>query len=92
MPRIFCGNRWQDIGVSCEEYRTPSVESRATGQGECRLDLPIAKVAISHSRGGNSAAKMRGAPMMVADLCLILGVLLAFATLVLKIIEMARKD
>ncbi len=30
--------------------------------------------------------------MMVADLCLILGVLLAFATLVLKIIEMARKD
>lgn len=30
--------------------------------------------------------------MTVADLCLILGVLFAFATLVLKIIEVARKD
>lgn len=30
--------------------------------------------------------------MMVADLCLILGVLFAFATLVVKIIEVTRKD
>ncbi|MET3827188.1 hypothetical protein ABIC16_002881 [Sphingomonas sp. PvP055] len=30
--------------------------------------------------------------MAVTDLCLILGVLFAFTTLVLKIIEMARKD
>ena len=30
--------------------------------------------------------------MTVADLCLILGVLFAFATLVLKLIEVARKD
>ncbi|MET3762877.1 hypothetical protein ABIB28_003443 [Sphingomonas sp. UYEF23] len=30
--------------------------------------------------------------MTVADLCLILGVLFAFGTLVLKIIEVARKD
>ncbi len=30
--------------------------------------------------------------MTVADLCLILGVLFAFGTLVLKIIEVASKD
>jgi len=30
--------------------------------------------------------------MTVADLCLILGVLFAFATLVVKIIEVVRKD
>ncbi len=30
--------------------------------------------------------------MTVADLCLLLGVLFAFTTLVLKIIAMARKD
>lgn len=30
--------------------------------------------------------------MTVADLCLILGVVFAFATLVVKIIEVARKD
>lgn len=30
--------------------------------------------------------------MTVADRCLILGVLFAFGTLVLKIIEVARKD
>lgn len=30
--------------------------------------------------------------MTVADLCLILGVLFAFATLVVKIIEVSRKD
>ncbi len=30
--------------------------------------------------------------MAVADLCLILGVIFAFTTLVLKIIEMARRD
>lgn len=30
--------------------------------------------------------------MTITDLCLILGLLLAFATLVVKIIEVARKD
>ncbi len=30
--------------------------------------------------------------MTVADLCLILGVIFAFATLVVKIIEVTRKD
>ncbi len=30
--------------------------------------------------------------MTITDLCLILGVLFAFATLVVKIIEVARKD
>ena len=30
--------------------------------------------------------------MTIADLCLILGVLFAFATLVIKIIEVARKE
>ena len=30
--------------------------------------------------------------MTVADLCLLLGVLFAFTTMVLKIIEMARED
>ena len=30
--------------------------------------------------------------MTVADLCLILGLMIAFATLVVKVIEVARKD
>ena len=30
--------------------------------------------------------------MSLADLCLILGMLFAFATLVVKVIEVARKD
>jgi hypothetical protein len=30
--------------------------------------------------------------MTVADLCLVLGLMIAFATLVVKVIEVARKD
>lgn len=62
------------------------------GKDHFHPNLRISKVSISHSVGGNPAAKMRGGPMAVADLCLVLGVLFAFTTLVLKIIEMARKD
>lgn len=42
--------------------------------------------------GGNPAANQKGKPMTVADLCLILGVVFALATLVVKIIEVARND
>jgi hypothetical protein len=34
---------------------------------------------------------MKGSRMSLVDLCLILGVLFAFATLVVKIIEVARR-
>ncbi|WP_258044416.1 hypothetical protein [Sphingomonas citricola] len=34
----------------------------------------------------------KGQPMTVADLCLVLCLMIAFATLVVKVIEVARKD
>ena len=34
----------------------------------------------------------KGDTMAITDLCLILGVIIAFATLVVKVIEVARKD
>jgi hypothetical protein len=41
--------------------------------------------------GGNSAVEQKGNPMTIADLCLLLGVIIAFATLVVKVIEVSRK-
>lgn len=47
---------------------------------------------LHDARGGNSAVEAQGdCPVTIADLCLILGVLFAFATLVLKVIEVSRK-
>ena len=40
--------------------------------------------------GGRSAATAERSSMQLSDLCLILGVLFAFATLVVKIIEASR--
>lgn len=39
----------------------------------------------------NPPSLQKGEPMSFADLCLFLGVLFAFATLVVKVIETARK-
>jgi hypothetical protein len=41
--------------------------------------------------GGNPAVTQKGSPMAFADLCLFLGTLFAFATLVVKVIEISRK-
>jgi hypothetical protein len=38
------------------------------------------------------AVEQKGADMSVTDLCLILGMLFAFATLVVKIIEVSRRN
>jgi hypothetical protein len=43
------------------------------------------------SGGGNSAVEQKGCLMTFADLCLFLGILIAFATLVVKVIEVARR-
>jgi hypothetical protein len=40
--------------------------------------------------GGNHAAQQEREPVTLADLCLILGILFAFGTLVPKIIGVAR--
>jgi hypothetical protein len=40
--------------------------------------------------GGNPAVTTERQSMQLSDLCLILGVLFAFATLVVKIIEVSR--
>ena len=41
--------------------------------------------------GGDPAAEQKGKTMSFADLCLFLGVLFAFATLVVKVIEVRRE-
>jgi hypothetical protein len=41
--------------------------------------------------GGNLVVTMEMATMTLSDLCLILGVLFAFGTLVLKIVEVTRR-
>lgn len=48
-------------------------------------------VAACHDEdGGIVAAEVEGETMLIAELCLILGALFAFATLVVKIIEVSR--
>ncbi len=41
---------------------------------------------------GNPAVRSKGNTMSFADLCLLLGALFAFATLILKVVEVARKE
>lgn len=62
-------------------------ETRGMGEG-CAL-----AVACHDDGGGNPAVEQKGKPMTFADLCLLLGLMIAFATLVVKVIEVvARKD
>ncbi len=49
-----------------------------------------ADVGTMTAGGGNSAVTAERSSMQLSDLCLILGVLFAFATLVVKIIEVSR--
>ncbi|MES2097117.1 MAG: hypothetical protein V4459_10195 [Pseudomonadota bacterium] len=41
--------------------------------------------------GGNPAAVSRRKHMSLASLCLILGVMIGFATLILKVVELSRR-
>jgi hypothetical protein len=52
-------------------------------------NLPEVEISFKCERGGNSAAEQEKA-MDFAGLCLFLGVLFAFGTLLLKVIEVAR--
>lgn len=40
--------------------------------------------------GGNPAAALKEQHMSLASLCMILGLMIAFATLILKVVEMSR--
>ena len=48
---------------------------------------------VLHSEwAGNPAGEQKEQAMSLADLCMLLGLLIAFGTLVLKVVEVARKD
>ncbi len=53
--------------------------------------VTIFRINVMSGVGGNFAVIQKGESMSLADLCLFLGALFAFATLVVKVIEVSRK-